>query len=151
MAKQLYPRVLISPPLPVRRMGPSDIVELGPWLSARLQEKHKTASVQACMQWLQSALQSNENWMVRSGNAVAMARLVRRELEPRPSVQEVFVLAQEGGLDAAADLYATMARWALQMEAASLEIESQTDVVRAEIAKRLGPSRPIETRVVRFP
>lgn len=145
-----YPHIPTADPKPVARMTPSDLEEMHPWLHSRLVQRHPHASPQQTKTWLQGVLTDNGHWFVRSGDAVALARIVRDPLEPQPRAEEMFVLSRSGPLSDVADLYAYMAKWALNQEARSLDVLRFTDVPVRDFEMRLGKTRPRETRTVRF-
>jgi hypothetical protein len=145
---KVYPIEVTPDPLPFRRMSFNDIEELSDWLAARLVKRSSLATPQAVRTWLRSCISDNDTWFVRSGNAVAMARLVRMPLAA-PRAEEVFVFHQDDDT-AAADLYVPMAKWAVGLDCVHLSVDINSDVPQAEISRRLGALKPRPGKVVWF-
>lgn len=135
---------------PVERMNFNDVEASAAWIATKMRRKTDLASTQAVKTWLRSAIPSNDIWFVKSGNAVAMARLVREPLK-MPRAEEIFVFAkdEEAATDAA-DLYIAMAMWANRLDCTRLEIGLFTDVSKDEIQSRLGKLRPRDGMMVQF-
>jgi hypothetical protein len=145
-----YPHIPTADPKPVARMTPSDLEEMHTWLHSRLVHRHPHASPQQTKTWLQGVLTDNGHWFVRSGDAVALARIVRDPLEFQPRAEEMFVLNRGGTSSDAADLYAYMAKWALNQEARSLDVQRFSDVPVKDMEIRLGRPRARNVHTVRF-
>lgn len=133
-----FPSTTTEVPALVSRMSPSDIEELGPWLYERLSRHYTGLSHQQLLTYLRGCMVDNGHWLVRSGEAAGLARMVREPLVSAPFAQEVFVLCRDGAETEAADIYCAMAKWALNQEASGLDVDRLTDVPRPEITKRLG-------------
>ena len=123
----------------VRRMGLADLDEMGAWLIQRLTTVHPEATPREIMGWLRGAIASNEVWLVRSAHCAAMAQVVRLPLERQPIATELFVFAQDGFLEEAAELYRPMASWAAHLDCSRLEVERCSDVARRDIRDVVGP------------
>ena len=149
------PAPIVPEPLPVQRMGPSEIEENVDWIAARLQKGNEiirlsAATPQAVRGWLRGCMTSNDMWLVASGRAVALAKLVREPLKA-PRVEEVFVLAKapEAASDASG-LYVAMAQWAENLGCARMEVSNFSDVPLKEIERRVGRLRQRQINMVVF-
>jgi hypothetical protein len=144
-----FPIEVNPSPLPFQRMNFPDIEELSDWIAGRLYKRSVMATPQAVRTWLRSCVADNDTWFVRSGGAVAMARLVRTPLAA-PRAEEIFVFCVDGAELDAADLYIPMSKWAVNLDCIRLDVDIFSDVTRAEIVKRLGPVKPRHGQTVWF-
>lgn len=128
------------PPPPTSRATAADVNEMGSWLLPRICEHWGTDNHRA-IAWLRGAFASNEQALVRCGDAIGMAHLEPGRMGHPCRVIVDFVLSErlaDGG-DEILEIFAWMARWARQFEASGLfRVDDFTDIDRSFIRGRLG-------------
>lgn len=146
-AKRIETVPAAAEPIAARRFGLADLSEMGAWLLWRLKDRYPHLDERNLAGWLRGMIDSNEYLFVRTRNAVALAQIQHRALDPLPIVDELFVLAkgrdsdgvvEKGALAEAAELYGEFLRWARSLGATEIAIERYTDVPRDQIKERLG-------------
>lgn len=137
-----------EPYVRVRPMTRPDLSDKAPFLCRRLREHYPALQDRQTYGWLQACCGNNEYFFVRSDRAYALAHMYRDFLDNRPSVREIFVLAEtddskhpknsdaekyQGEQNAialieAAELYAAMIRWCQAIGADELIVDKLSDV-----------------------
>lgn len=131
-------------PLPVpgtfwtRPFRGNDIEELGPWLVERLKVRWTHLHERQIGGWLQAAIGVRGFLFIRSEKAVALAQATNKLMQPQQVVEEVFVLAREGGIEEAALLYREFKHWADALGADEVICENLTDVPHDLIKAQFG-------------
>jgi hypothetical protein len=140
IAEQSPPPAEVIPPPAIQRVGPADINEMGPWLLPRIVEHWKTND-QLAMYWLRGALPSNEQALVRCGDAIGMAHIEPGRLGQPPRVVVDFVLCQRGeaGVDVMKEIYGWFVQWARSMSASGVfRLDGCSDLHRTWIRDKIG-------------
>ena len=137
------PPEAVKPPIaasaPARRFEIPDIDRHGGWLLERLQKVYKDKTPQQIVAFLRGAVYSNEMLFLYKEHGVALAAIWRpHPLEPKPIIQEVFVLAEPGYEADAADFYDNFAQWAKRQDIDTILVEELTDVPHEAIKEKLG-------------
>jgi hypothetical protein len=136
----------------VRRMTRPDLMDKAPFICRRLREKYQHKQDRELYGWLTTCCDSNEYFFNRSDRAYILAHCSRDFLEDRPSVREIFVLAETTndkhpkGSDAekyqaqqnaiaiyeAASLYEDLIRWCQKIGTDELMVDKFSDVPLGE-------------------
>jgi hypothetical protein len=132
----------------VRRVTRPDLMDKAPFLCRRLREKYPHKQDRELHGWLATCCDSNEYFFARSDRAYILALSTRDYLDDRPSVREIFALAETTndkhpkGSDAekyqdqqnaiaryeAASLYGDLIRWCQAIGADELMVDKFSDV-----------------------
>ena len=137
------PKAPPPPPIvasaPARRFEIPDIDRHGGWVLERLQKVYKDKTPQQIVAFLRGAVYSNEMLFLYKEHGVALAAIWRpHPLEPKPIIQEVFVLAEPGFEAEAADFYDNIAEWARRQDIDTILVEELSDVPHEAIKEKLG-------------
>lgn len=137
--------VISLPNVAIRRFGTADLASTGRWLIYRLQEKFPSLSDSNIAGWVRGEVDSNESLFrisdVPAGhiqNAVGLFKIRMAPMEPRPMVEEVFVLVRNDAWADGAAIYREAKRWGESMNASGLIVDRFTDVPTEIIAKAIG-------------
>lgn len=128
------------PPPAVQRLGPADLHEMGSWLLPRIVE-HWQTNEQLALYWLRGALPSNEQGLIRCGDAVGMAHIEPGRLGHQARVVVDFVLCQRGeaGVAEMKEIYGWFMRWARSMGASGVfRVDAFSDLHRTWIRDKMG-------------
>lgn len=140
MSEVLDAPIVPSPVPTVERAGLGDLTEMAPWLFSRLTEHWKTTD-HLVMYWLRGSLPSNEQALVRCGDAIGMAHVEPGRLGQGPRVVVDFVLSQRAGeiqIPECEEIFAWFMRWAKGMQATGLyNLDDLTDIDRSWIRSKL--------------
>lgn len=143
----------------VRRVTRPELQDMAPFICRRLKQHYPTKQERELYGWLTTCCDSNEYFFARSDHAVVLAQSSRPFLSDRPSVTEIFVLAQlqDGkvpkGSDAeraqaehnalalfeAASLYGDLIRWCQKIGADELMVDKCSDVPLGDKGKEKEP------------
>lgn len=145
-------RKIEEPYVRVRRITRPDLMDKAPFLCKRLRIKYPHKQDRELYGWLTTCCDSNEYFFNRSDRAYIMAHSERGFLEDRPTVEEIFVLAETddakhaAGSDAqkyqaqqnaialyeAASLYGDLIRWCQSIGADEMIVDKLSDVPLGE-------------------
>lgn len=138
---------LRDPPA-IRRFELPDLFKHGPWLVKRLLQVYPHKTREQLEGWLRGIAGHNEFLFLYMEHGVALATFMREDpLAPKPYVQEIFVLAEEGHAEECAVFYDEFARWARGLGIDIICVEKMSDVPHESIKARIGR---IFTRQVQF-
>lgn len=129
-----------EPPSFSRFSPTSDLVKYGQWLSDRLRKIWPHMSERLALSWMRGCAESNEFLFIKSAHAVSLFERARKALDARPTIEEVFVFADDTGLairEAAAH-YAEARRWGKGYEAVDMIVGAHSDVPREMIEEQIG-------------
>lgn len=132
--------IVAPPPPPVHRAGPADLNETGEWLIPRIVE-HWSTTPAMVMGWMRGALPSNEQALMRCGDAMGMAHVEPGRMGHPCRVIVDFVLSRHmaEGVDECVEIFAWFAHWAKGHGASGLfRVDDFTDIDRSYIRGRLG-------------
>lgn len=125
---------------PIQRASVADINELGEWLIPLIAD-HWVTTPQLAKYWLSGAIPSNEQALVRCGNAIGMAHVEPGRMGHPCRVIVDFVLSKDGaeGEDECVDIFQWLMRWAKGLQASGLfRVDDFTHATRSAIRERLG-------------
>ena len=130
-----------KPPMPtIQRLSSADVNEMGPWLLPRIAE-HWGTTQQLAKYWLSGAIPSNEQALVRCGDAAGMAHIEPGRMGHPPRVIIDFVLSERlgDGVDEICEIFGWMANWARSLGASGLfRVDEFTDADRSYIRGKVG-------------
>ena len=123
----------------MRRFELPDLTNHGGWITKRLLTAFPHRTAQDLAGWLRGILYSNEFLFLYQDHGVALATVTRAHpLEPRPIVQEMFVLVEEGHVQEGAVFYDWFVRWAKAQSIDTIAVEALSDVPHDMIKERVG-------------
>ena len=140
------PQVSNVADISVHRVVLPDLDRSGSWLIARLKTKYPHLTDREVTSWFRGIMESSEYLFIRRNKGVLLAQSLRDPLTHIPAIREIFCLAQDGGVEDAAALYADLRRWAEGLGAVEIIVETFSDVSKVQIAEVLGTrvsARPI--------
>ena len=147
------PEIAIPRPPPlVQRASPADINEMGPWLFPRIGE-HWQTTPHHVRGWLTGAIPSNEQALVRCGDAIGMAHVEPGRLGHGNRVLVDFVLCERraDGQDECEQIFRWFAHWAQGHQAVGLfNVDDFVDIDRTFIRSWLGRLTKRESFAVMF-
>lgn len=139
-------------PPPVQRASPADINEMGVWVFPRLCERWQT-NHHHVRGWLTGALPSNEQALVRCGDAMGMAHVAPGRMGHLARVMVDFVIAERGAesqveIEA---IFRWFAHWARGHQASGLfGVDDFIDIDRSFVRSWLGKLTKRESFAVMF-
>lgn len=129
-----------TPPPLVQRASAADINEMGVWLFPRIGE-HWTTTPHHVRGWLAGALPSNEQALIRCGDAIGMAHVEPGRLGHGARVVVDFVLSERlaEGQDEMEQIFRWFQRWARTLQAVGLfGVDDFVDIDRSFIRSWIG-------------
>lgn len=128
----------------------ADFTDMGQWLVTRCKERWPRASEKMIWSHLNGCLNDRFCKMLRSDKAVGLVRIMQEPLEPAVVVEEIFLFAQDGGMEEAADLYPEFRRWIEGIRAMEWRLGKFSDVPMSVIKERIGAKRQRTEHFVDF-
>ena len=129
----------LKPDPVIRRFQMPDLKDHGSWITERLIALWPHHNEHTLFGFLRGVLSSNEFLFLYQDHAVALATVAHpHPLQPKPFVQEIFVLAEEGYQAEAASMYTEFARWAKLRGIDTIVVQEMSDVPADLIKDRLG-------------
>ena len=132
----------------------ADLVKYGVWLSDRLRTVWNHLNERSVLGWLKGCAESNEFFFIKSVHAVSMFRVYHRALDPKPSIEEIFVFVDDAdnrtAIHEGAAHYGEVKRWAKGMEAREIQVGCHSDIPRPLIEGFLGRITAQEKLTVTF-
>jgi hypothetical protein len=134
----------------IRRFALADIPGWCPWLLEQLREKWPTISETTLVAKIRGWNAGNEFLFIRNDLAVALAVVLRDNMDGRPYVRAIFAFARDGaaqsspGEHAIIALYRHMAEWAKSMRAIRVYFGGRSDVGLSRRQTLLSAEKEIE-------
>jgi len=136
-AKHLFTEI---PPIPTRRAFAPDITQMEEWLFPRLLTIYPNSTFVGLRSALMHASVSNEQFVVRTANAIAAVRAVPENLTGVPYAKVWFALAKHGAEDAEeiAELHKAMVDWMRRSGMEVMLLSPHMDCDRSYVRSRIG-------------
>jgi hypothetical protein len=127
-------------PVPTSRAFQPDIADTEQWLIPRLMDIYPNSTFIGLRTRLQHACVSNEEYVVRSANAIAAIRAVQENMTGAPYGWVWFALGKNGEADAEeiAELHFQMLAWMKRAGMTVMRLSSHIDCDRSFIRARIG-------------
>lgn len=122
------------------RAGLADINETAEWLLPRV-TKHWKCSPRQAISWFQLAVPSNDQALIRCGDAMGMAHVQTGRLGWKPRINVDFVLSKNGaaGFADCEPIFRWLVAWATSLDTMGLfRIDSFSDADRTRIKSWIG-------------
>lgn len=146
---EIYPAPIFS------RFSPTtDLIKSGVWVSDRVRQKWSHLNERTVLGWLKGCAESNENLFIKSLHSVSMFRTVHNALDPKPSIEEIFVFVDDPqnkqAINEGAANYGEMRRWAQGMGAERAVVGQNTDIPISMIRSVLGSVETSQLNIAKF-
>lgn len=143
-------KIEIHEPAFMRRFDIADLTTHGPWLLKRFSAKFPEMHEQQIAGYLRGLIYDNEHRFTYQDHAVALFQFVYSHgIKPVRFIQERFVWIEDKAdkeqMEAAADFYDDVHRWARGNGAERIIVCEDTDVPKSLIEARLG--RVYDTKI----